>query len=111
MNNLKNSHCVPCEGNVSCLVPNEINEYKKELKLDWEIIDNKKLKREFKFKNFKEAMQFVNKVADIANKEDHHPDIYIYYNKVVIELMTHAINGLFKNDFIVASKIEGLVAS
>lgn len=56
-------------------------------------------------------MKFVNKLAKIANKEGHHPDIYIFYNKVRIELWTHAINGLFKNDFILAAKVEKLVAS
>lgn len=111
MNNLSTQHCVPCEGNVSCMIPNEIENYKKELKLDWKVIDNKKLSHEFKFKDFKEAMEFVNKIADIANTEGHHPDIYIFYNVVRIELWTHAINGLFKNDFILASKIEDLVAS
>jgi 4a-hydroxytetrahydrobiopterin dehydratase len=106
---LTKQKCVPCEGGVACMIPVEIDKYKKLLKLDWKVIDNKKLQREFKFKDFKQAMKFVNKVADIANAEDHHPDIYIFYNIVRIELWTHAINGLFKNDFILASKIEKLV--
>ncbi len=111
MNDLTKQHCVPCEGGAACMIPNEIDEYKKKLKLDWKIIDNKKISHEFKFKTFKEAIGFVNKIADIAEAEGHHPDIYIFYNVVRIELWTHAINGLFKNDFIMASKISELVTS
>ena len=65
-----------------------------------------KITRSFEFKDFKEAMEFVNAVADVAEEEGHHPDIYIYYNKVELKLYTHAVQGLFKNDFIVAAKIN-----
>ncbi|CAN5290036.1 4a-hydroxytetrahydrobiopterin dehydratase [soil metagenome] len=106
MNNLTKIHCVPCEGGVDPMTPIEIQENLKLLKLKWEVIDGKKIQHQFEFKNFKEAMEFVNKVAEIAEEEQHHPDIYIFYNKVRIELWTHAINGLFKNDFILAAKIE-----
>jgi 4a-hydroxytetrahydrobiopterin dehydratase len=69
----------------------------------------KKIEQKFKFKYFKEAMVFVNKIAELAESEGHHPDIEISYNKVEIELTTHAIGGLSTNDFILASKIELLV--
>ncbi len=65
-----------------------------------------KLEREFKFKNFKTALAFVNKVGAIAESEGHHPDIHIYYSKVLLELYTHAIGGLSENDFIIAAKIN-----
>ncbi len=68
----------------------------------------KKISKEFIWNNFVEAIQFVNKVADIAEAEGHHPDIHIHYNKVTIELWTHAIGGLSENDFILAAKIEAL---
>ncbi len=64
------------------------------------------IEREFRFKDFRNAMTFVNEVAGIANDEDHHPDIYISYNKVLLELSTHKIGGLSLNDFIVAAKID-----
>lgn len=67
-----------------------------------------KIERVFKFSDFKEAMVFVNKVADIAEGEGHHPDIGISYNKVTIVLWTHAIGGLSLNDFILAAKIDGV---
>ena len=78
------------------------------LKDKWVVIDDKKIKHEFKFKDFKQAITFINKVAEVAESEGHHPDIYVFYNKVVIELWTHAIGGLSENDFIVAAKIEPL---
>ncbi len=64
------------------------------------------IKREFRFKDFRQAMEFVNSVAAIANEQDHHPDIFISYNKVQLTLSTHKIGGLSLNDFIVAAKID-----
>lgn len=66
----------------------------------------KKITKKFKFKNFKEAMAFINKVAELAESEGHHPDIFIFYNRVKFELSTHAIGGLSENDFILAAKIN-----
>lgn len=68
--------------------------------------DAKKISKEFKFKDFIGAVNFVERVADVAEMEGHHPDIHIYYNKVVLELWTHAIGGLSENDFIVAAKVD-----
>ena len=69
-------------------------------------LENSAITREFIFKDFAIAMQFVNKVADLANSEDHHPNIHISYNKVKLELSTHKIGGLSMNDFILAAKID-----
>jgi len=65
-----------------------------------------KISKEFKFKDFIGAINFVNYIAEIAESEGHHPDIKINYNKVLLELWTHAIGGLSENDFIVAAKID-----
>ncbi|HXN07494.1 MAG TPA: 4a-hydroxytetrahydrobiopterin dehydratase [Nitrospiria bacterium] len=73
--------------------------------LTWSLA-NKELVREFKFKEFREAMNFVNLIAEIANEQDHHPDILISYNKVRVALSTHRIDGLSMNDFILAAKID-----
>lgn len=67
-----------------------------------------RLRKMFSFKNFKEAMVFVNKIADLSESEGHHPDIKIVYNKVKLDLFTHAVGGLSENDFIMASKINQL---
>ncbi len=70
--------------------------------------DVKSISRKFTFQNFKEAIRFVNLVADIAEEEDHHPDILINYKRVTFTLTTHAIGGLSENDFIMAAKIDTL---
>lgn len=104
---LSKGHCVPCEGGTQPLTDVEVATYLTLLKTPWHVSDEgKKIEKKFKFKDFKESMDFVNKVADIAESEGHHPEIEISYNKVEIELTTHAIGGLSTNDFILASKIE-----
>jgi 4a-hydroxytetrahydrobiopterin dehydratase len=75
----------------------------------WELKpDEQKLLRRFKFKDFREAMAFVNRIADLAEEEGHHPDIHISWNRVRLELTTHAIKGLSENDFIMAAKISDM---
>jgi 4a-hydroxytetrahydrobiopterin dehydratase len=76
----------------------------------WKLIEGERLKieRSFKVKDFAQAMAFVNKVADIAEAEGHHPDICVSWNRVVLELTTHAIKGVSTNDFIMAAKINEL---
>ena len=103
---LSKKKCVPCEGNVPPLAGDKIAELKKEIKSDWTVENNLKLKKEYLFANFKQTMEFVNKVADIAEQEGHHPDMQVSYSKVGIELWTHSINGLSENDFIMAAKID-----
>jgi len=106
---LTDKKCVPCEGAVQPFTEAQIKEYLAELKTEWQVIDGKKIQKKFKFKDFKDAVAFVNKVAELAEKEGHHPDIRIFgWNNVEIELFTHAISGLSENDFILASKIEGI---
>ncbi len=100
--------CIPCEGGVKPLNRSKINEYLPAINPAWEVIADQSLKRLFKFPSFKEAISFVNKVADLAEQEGHHPDITINYRKVTLELTTHAIGGLSENDFIMAAKIEPL---
>ena len=103
---LTQKKCKPCEGGVPSLTETETNNLLKQIP-SWTIKDTHVFK-EFKFKDFKEAIVFVNKVADIAEQEGHHPDITINYNKISIELWTHAVNGLSENDFILAAKIDEL---
>jgi len=108
INNLSQGHCVPCEGGMPPLDHEYVQKYATQVP-DWKVSDDeKKLTRETTFKDFVEAMKFVNTVADIAQAEGHHPDIYIFYNKVRFELTTHAMNGLSENDFILAAKIDSI---
>lgn len=105
---LTSKKCVPCEGGVPPFTPEEVEKYKKEINPEWTVLEGKRLERRYKFKDFKEAMVFVNKVAEVAEKEQHHPDIKIFYSLVTITLWTHAISGLSENDFIMAAKIDGI---
>lgn len=109
MTNLAQKKCVPCEGGVPTIPPDKAAELLKELNPEWRIVDDgKKLERKFKFKNFKEALAFVNEVGRIAEEEQHHPNIYFSWGYVIVTLWTHAIGGLFDNDFILAAKIDEL---
>ncbi|MFX1484341.1 MAG: 4a-hydroxytetrahydrobiopterin dehydratase [Promethearchaeota archaeon] len=99
--------CVPCRGDQPPLEEGKIKLFLKAVP-DWKKSEGTvdKIERQFKFKNFRESMKFVNKVAEIAEEEGHHPDIFISWNKVKLTLWTHAISGLFDNDFILAAKID-----
>lgn len=108
---LSHKKCVPCEQWMPPLKGDAVKPYLTKLTLEWEVVDDMKIKHMFTFKDFKEAMRFVNGVADIANVENHHPDIFISYSKVKIILWTHFIKGLHENDFIMARKIEKLFES
>ena len=101
---LSKQKCVSCEGGALPMAEEEVAEYMK--KVEGWATDNKKINKTFKFVDFKEAMKFVNEVADLAEDEGHHPNINISYNEVEIILWTHAIDGLSTNDFILAAKID-----
>ena len=104
---LASKKCVPCEGGVEPINLARAQEYLKQLNSDWKIVEEGcKIRREFKFKNFQTSLDFVNKVGAIAESEGHHPDIEFGWGYANITLFTHAINGLFENDFILAAKID-----
>jgi 4a-hydroxytetrahydrobiopterin dehydratase len=106
---LKNRKCVPCEGGIPPLTENEVKEYLKLVGPAWHVHGNKKMERKFHFVNFKHTMKFINRVAEIAELEGHHPDMHVHYGECEIELWTHAIDGLSENDFILAAKIDDLL--
>ncbi|MGD8744109.1 MAG: 4a-hydroxytetrahydrobiopterin dehydratase [Candidatus Woesebacteria bacterium] len=107
--NLKYKTCVPCKVGAPTLKKDKINNYLKEVdNWKWEK-EPDKIVKEFELKDFKEAIAFVNKVAEVAESEGHHPNIYIHsYKKVKIEIWTHKMGGLHQNDFILAAKIDNL---
>ena len=106
---LKNKNCVPCEGGVPPLTSNQIEAFSEMIHSEWHVVKNKMIVRELHFVNFRHTMDFVNKVAEIAEKEGHHPDMFISYSRCRLELWTHAIKGLSENDFILAAKIDELL--
>lgn len=107
---LTSIRCVGCEGGIPALTRDEISQLLPEI-TPWEVsADAKFIYRRFPFKGFYKTMAFVNAVAWIANQENHHPDLEVGYNYCLIKYTTHAINGLTKNDFICAAKINRLEA-
>ena len=104
--NLLDKKCKPCEGGMPPLKPEEFAEMLSDLS-GWTVVENKQIEKEYKFKNFKQAIIFINKLADIAESEGHHPDIFLHgFRNVKIMLSTHAIGGLSENDFILAAKTD-----
>ncbi len=109
MDDLLKKKCVPCEGGILPFDISEIHKFQK--KVDgWDIKQNEKdkffIEKNFKFKDFKDSQIFVNKVGEISEQEDHHPDINFGWGYVKINITTHAIEGLSENDFILAAKID-----
>lgn len=101
-------HCLPCEGMSNPLSEPEIQLAHKTCPL-WQVSsDQKKISREFKFKNFYQTMAFVNAIAWMAHQENHHPDLSVSYNNCIVSYTTHAIKGLSQNDFICAEKVDSL---
>jgi 4a-hydroxytetrahydrobiopterin dehydratase len=100
--------CKPCEGGVPKLNNKEIQEYQKGLKEPWEVVDDMKILKSFNFKDYPGVIGFVNKIAELAEEEGHHPDLHVFFSVVKVELWTHAILGLSENDFILAAKIDEL---
>ena len=108
MADLTQKHCVPCEGWMKPMAQAEAAQLLPQAK-DWQLASSSGIdciQRAFTFKDFASAMKFVNSVAALAESEGHHPDITINWNKVTLQLSTHAIKGLSENDFILASKIN-----
>jgi len=105
---LENKKCVPCELGTNPLNHSDIMVFSDILSDGWEVINDVKIEKKFKFKDFKEALEFTNKVGALAEEEGHHPDIQLSWGKVVISLTTHKIHGLSENDFIMAVKIDKL---
>ena len=107
MNDLINKNCVPCQGGIPPLSEGEIKHYLSKIK-NWQVIDDHHLEKTFVFPDFKSALSLVNKVGELAEQENHHPNICFTWGKVDITIWTHKINGLHENDFIMASKIDEL---
>jgi len=108
MSELKEKHCKPCESGTNPFNSEQIKKYLEKLPAGWEVKEDKIIKKSFPFENFKQGMAFAQNVANVAEEEQHHPDVCIQYKNVDVNLTTHSIGGLSENDFIMAYKIEEL---
>ena len=99
--------CVPCRGDVPPLKGTELEEMIRQVP-GWEAVDEHHLRREFRFRNFREALDFVNRVGELAEEQAHHPNIELRWGRVGLTIFTHKIDGLTESDFILAAKVDRL---
>ncbi len=102
---LASKTCVPCRGGVPPLKGQELARLKSKVE-GWNVVNEHHLTKSFKFPDFRQALDFVNRVGEIAEQQGHHPDIFLTWGKVDITTWTHKIDGLTESDFIVAAKID-----
>ena len=110
MSDLANRECIPCKGEVPPLKERELTELLDKLGEGWQVVDEHHLEKEYRFKDFRTALAFTNKVGELAETLGHHPDIYLSWGKVKLTIWTHKINGLTESDFIFAAKTDNLEA-
>lgn len=108
MNELAQKECIPCKGGIPPLKDNDLASLLEKLGEDWYVVQEHHLEKEYKFKNFKEALDFTNKVGELAESQGHHPDIYLAWGKVKLTIWTHKVDGLTESDFILAAKADQL---
>ncbi len=110
MNNpVSEKHCLPCEAGVPPMSEKEIATELAKLDQDWQVSNHHKaISRDFRFKNYYQTMAFVNAIAWMTHRENHHPDLEVGYNHCLVHYTTHAIDGLSYNDFICAAKVDGI---
>ena len=102
---LTSKHCVPCEGGVPALSADEIAPLMTQVP-GWALAGDTKLTKTYTFPDFAQALAFVNRAGAVAEEEGHHPDLFLTWGKVGVELTTHAVGGLTENDFILAAKLD-----
>ena len=111
MSELAKLDCVPCKGGVPPLKGAEIEGLLARLNGGWKVIDEHHLEKEYRFKDFRQALDFTNRVGELAESVGHHPDIYLAWGKVRLTVWTHKIGGLNEADFIFAAKADTLLQS
>lgn len=107
MGDLATKKCVPCAGGVPALKGEAIGELLAQLR-GWEAVDEHHLTKHYSFPDFVTALAFVNRMGEVAEEEGHHPDIYLTWGKVGVQIYTHKVDGLTESDFILAAKIDEL---
>ena len=105
MTELANRNCVPCRGDTPPLKGEEVDGLRRQVP-DWEVVEEHHLRRPFKFKNFREALGFVNRVGELAEEQGHHPDISLGWGYAEVTVFTHKIDGLTESDFVFAAKVD-----
>ena len=105
---LAQKECKPCQGGTPALKGDALKKMQGQLDGGWRVLDEQRLEKEFKFPDFQKALNFVNRVGEIAEQQNHHPDIFFTWGQARIQIWTHSIKGLSESDFILAAKISEL---
>ncbi|HLS53013.1 MAG TPA: 4a-hydroxytetrahydrobiopterin dehydratase [Tissierellaceae bacterium] len=108
MKDLLSKQCIPCSIDSEPLTIEEVNLYLEKIDQDWKLAEDGRIEKNFKFKNFKEALNFTNLVGELADQEGHHPSLILAWGLVRVRIWTNNIQGLHENDFILAAKIDQL---
>jgi 4a-hydroxytetrahydrobiopterin dehydratase len=108
MSELAKMECVPCKGGVPPLKGKELTDLLGKLGGGWQVVDEHHLEKEYRFRNFREALAFTDRVGEMAEAQGHHPDIYLAWGKVRLSVWTHKIDGLTESDFVFAAKADAL---
>jgi 4a-hydroxytetrahydrobiopterin dehydratase len=103
---LATRECKPCQGDEPPLSGQALDELSEELGDGWDVVEEHHLEREYDLSDFREALEFTNAVGEIAEAQDHHPDIELGWGRVQLNIRTHKIDGLTENDFILAAKAD-----
>jgi len=106
--NLAEMECVPCKEGALALKQPEIQGYCERLHQEWKVINRHHLERELTFPDFRTALDFTNRVGEVAEAQGHHPDIYLSWGKLRLTLWTHKVDGLTRSDFVLAAKVDRL---
>jgi 4a-hydroxytetrahydrobiopterin dehydratase len=109
MSALADKQCVPCKGGVPPLKGQELERLARELDGGWQVVEERQLEKEYRFKDFREALCFTNSIGELAEAQGHHPDIYLAWGKVKLTIWTHKISGLTESDFVLAAKADRLM--
>lgn len=107
MSPLAERHCVPCRGGVPPMRGDQLKNFSQQVP-DWKVVDEHHLARTFLFPDFRQALDLVNRIGEVAEQEGHHPDLCLSWGKVDAQIYTHKINGLSESDFVLAAKIDRL---
>jgi len=105
-NELAAKECIPCQGGVPPLKGKALRSLHEAVNNGWQVVRKHHLEKEFKFANFREALEFTNRVGELAERQNHHPDIYLAWGRVKISIWTHKIDGLTDSDFFFAAKTD-----
>lgn len=108
---LARRQCVPCRGGVPPLAAERVAALRRQISDSWEVVNGHHLRREIRRKDFRQSLALASSIGEIAESQRHHPDLLVSWGKLTVTLFTHAIDGLHENDFILAARIDDLLAA